>query len=924
MRVSSIRVSGFRTYLDYTSMDELNQVNLFVGRNNSGKSNVLEIFRFLKSLAQNTPYKQPADFISRGRESASIEITFSMEQAERLSITQEILNTNNLPEDIMGSNFLRDLVHSVTISRDGIVRELLQGSNVVEGRFSLWLTENFTVKVPNLDEALKSLSKDSNISVSLREILKFSSPNWVMFTNARKQDLIPQKLKGLYSSIEWVPPFRRSEPTSELRESRHLLENGSNLPQVLNTINGDNPREFVRIEDDVKSIAEIGQILSPPRSNQAIAIVKDSADNAFDLTNSSSGLHEILLLVTKLHTSENCRIILLEEPELHLHASAQRKLRELIQKYSREFQFFITTHSTIFAQNLNGSSLYLVTRNENKSYIKRVQESVDLQNVKIELGHDNTDIYGFNVVVFLEGETEEYALPSMAKILGIDVLTRGIRFQNVRGNRKAERLDQYLRYLKDSGVVPFIIADGDVQLKQKLKEWEGSGLLPAGNHVTWPVEFEDLFRRDILLEYLKDMGLQHLTLETLTDKSGKTSVVRLINRALHETGQERFDKIDLAERLVTKMAVDSSQIPEEVYSALQTILALVDPKEARELYDKIGRKTTYSPLQSIAASLRERGYDARLESELVGKSGATHRFDLTAKKDQVVVAANYSPEPREEDVIGLSAKKYDVDPTFVILLSQRPPTKDEEAVSKAYGVRILSAATGESLSSQIDNLVSLQLSVHEYARIAREDSQFVSEATFRSGGEEFVKPGVCPLCYLLKDKIVVLGESQGRADFYSNPLAIEKFNRHFEEVHNSCWKFLGHQGRATLLLADVSQLKGSPELIDKMYDDLMASFESNSHGFMYRQFESGQLTTDAQAVLVNESGGSDGGSIAFGRVDKADRKRFVEIRILWDDDGLQENDTEFSMFFVCTSSLLNMFDYPIDDIRKAIEANIHT
>ncbi|MDA4111826.1 MAG: hypothetical protein OK439_04765 [Thaumarchaeota archaeon] len=112
------------------------------------------------------------------------------------------------------------------------------------------------------------------------------------------------------------------------------------------------------------------------------------------------------------------------------------------------------------------------------------------------------------------------------------------------------------------------------------------------------------------------------------------------------------------------------------------------------------------PLASILGTLKEAGYDVGLRRDLIGKSGATHNFDIVAKKGSALVVANFTFEPKEEDIIGLFAKKYDVDPTFTLLIALTPPSKEEEAVSKAYGVMILSSTGTKSIGQQIIDLVN--------------------------------------------------------------------------------------------------------------------------------------------------------------------------------------------------------------------------
>jgi uncharacterized CHY-type Zn-finger protein len=111
------------------------------------------------------------------------------------------------------------------------------------------------------------------------------------------------------------------------------------------------------------------------------------------------------------------------------------------------------------------------------------------------------------------------------------------------------------------------------------------------------------------------------------------------------------------------------------------------------------------PLASIASALKSNGFDVGIKADLVGKSGATHTFDIIARKRNTLIVANFTFQPKEEDIIGLFAKKYDIDPTYTLLIALSAPSKEEEAVSKAYGVKILYSAGTSSIAEQITKLV---------------------------------------------------------------------------------------------------------------------------------------------------------------------------------------------------------------------------
>jgi uncharacterized OB-fold protein len=139
--------------------------------------------------------------------------------------------------------------------------------------------------------------------------------------------------------------------------------------------------------------------------------------------------------------------------------------------------------------------------------------------------------------------------------------------------------------------------------------------------------------------------------------------------------------------------------------------ARYDPIFEFDLSDETKRTVAKGtlPLASIIATLKQDGFDVGSKRDILGKSGATHTFDIVAKKGSVLVVGNFAFEPKEEDIIGLFAKKYDVDPTFTILIALTMPTKDEDTVSKAYGVKIISPMGSHTIGKQIAELVDSHL-----------------------------------------------------------------------------------------------------------------------------------------------------------------------------------------------------------------------
>lgn len=566
MRVGKIIVSGFRSLAKETTIIDLNKINVFVGKNNQGKTNALEIFRLLQGLTKNEPiekvYRPFSDFCSVGKQLLSLSIEFLLDDEEREKSIQLLFQGNTLVEsvDLIKSQFLRTIRHRLVLNREGKEEETVEIQNVNEGYVTVRKAhrdakKRLVVEDGELRAACTQLKQAENVSLTLKEKTQVVGAFWKVLEPPADTEVVPSLIVEFYANLDWTPPIRLAQPRLDSMEVRRLNPDGSNLPQVWNTIVSEDTRTLVKISDELKKTTDIADVQAPIRGNQALANMKESDGLVFDLRNTSSGNNQLAILVTKIVTLPRGTMLMIEEPELHLHASAQRNLRAIMESYCDNHQFLMTTHSTIFANMTQNTSLYLVTKKGMQSTFRQVKEPDDLRFVKWELGHNNADIYGFNLVVFVEGESETVALPIMSETLGHDFAQNGIKLLNIKGSGKVKKLEQYLEYLKDSDTAPFVVADGNKDVSKKIQDWTGSPrLLPPKNFQVWEREFEDLFPVELITESLIELGYREITSEKLNKEKGNLSIVHAIRKILYETGQNELDKPALAETIAKKMS----------------------------------------------------------------------------------------------------------------------------------------------------------------------------------------------------------------------------------------------------------------------------------------------------------------------------------------------------------------------------------
>jgi predicted ATP-dependent endonuclease of OLD family len=590
--IQTIKISNFRSFAEEVIIEKLNRVNIFIGKNAAGKTNILEILRLINGLAQRIRYRPIVDCISfttndPNKDQISIELEFFLEEEEREELIQELFKNNITklqPEKVLKSSFLKAISHRLKFSTRGVEEEILGTTNFSGKKLVVWeqvLHERdlITARGSDLPGVCKRIKRIDDLTLPLKNRVQGGKLSWLCFWSVTNSDILAQIIKKFYLNIEWIPPNREPQKQMNVQESRSLDSSCSNVPQVWHTIVSDEPQDLVRIGANMTKVASmITSISAPIRSNQTIAYIKENTGHKFDLSNTSSGLRQVAMLVTKIDTCPKDQVMLIEEPELHLHATAQRGLREYINSLSNVQQFFITTHSTIFTNmNLN-CSVYLVTKRGIQSNIRRIIEIEEQRIIKRELGHSYADLYGYDLIVFIEGDSEDRAIPIIAESLGIDLVKYGIKLINIRGKDKAIRLDQYLEYQRDSDVIPFIILDGDKKIKNKLKDWERSNILPKGNYRMWKMEFEDLFSLKLIAECCSELEYRGITVEKLEEMKGERSVVHAINRILYENDQRGLEKPALAELLAEKVTVTKKDPYDQLKNVIERIIDLLKSK----------------------------------------------------------------------------------------------------------------------------------------------------------------------------------------------------------------------------------------------------------------------------------------------------------------------------------------------------------
>ena len=97
-----------------------------------------------------------------------------------------------------------------------------------------------------------------------------------------------------------------------------------------------------------------------------------------------SGIKEALRLLLDIEFEEPS-LLLVEEPEIHLHPGMETTMLRYLREVSRDRQMFVTTHSTNFLDTAAMQNIYLISKGETTTAQLLDQDDVEEQ-VPIELG----------------------------------------------------------------------------------------------------------------------------------------------------------------------------------------------------------------------------------------------------------------------------------------------------------------------------------------------------------------------------------------------------------------------------------------------------------------------------------------------------------------------------------------------------------
>lgn len=400
--INSFSFSGYRSFgKQIQRFDNFSKINLFIGQNNSGKSNILRfIHEIYSSLAKQTKIElSPLDkhmgsntpFIYGTRISLELDTEKRSYEAFNNAITAKLKHSGNKGQDL------------------SYALQVCKKKAELDNTKSAWFDCDFSKNIilSNWYTALDVINPQATGAL-FHALTGASGGN-------RNKGWRPRIIKELCPSpspvnVMMIPAIRRigdkgtvsNEFSGEgIIERLVVLQN----PDVHNQ---KDKEKFEMINHFLQSVTDNQTArIEIPHARDTILVHMD--DKTLPLDSLGTGIHEVIILAAAATILDNT-VICMEEPELHLNPILQKKLVRYLQSETNN-QYFITTHSAALMDTPN-AEIYHITLDNGASNAERVTSDRDKSAICEDLGYHPSDLLQSNCIIWVEGPSDRIYLNS--------------------------------------------------------------------------------------------------------------------------------------------------------------------------------------------------------------------------------------------------------------------------------------------------------------------------------------------------------------------------------------------------------------------------------------------------------------------------------------------------------------------------------
>lgn len=507
MYISKLIIKNYKSIKDEVFLFNKG-INILVGKNNAGKSNIVSALNEILGDKYNTTSYEDKIFYTNGtcKPKRNFKIIAEINEISNLdySLLENIKKSTGL---INISSYFNENEESFDsewlIKDDDELKENypelfnFRGTNPLEWKKKEDLKNIFDntkeiwiYKYYNQDEDTNLY----NIIIKVEETIVNPLAPTIKRDKYYRMLYINPNIKATLMTSLLIPAFRTTETTLKITKWSwygKLLQKKWNdscktehqeaIDKVSNELRTTIGNVFADLKSDINT--QLKKTLSlmnvtidismlESKSEDYYKNIRLSVDDGIEtpLENKGNGLQSLIMIeLFKFYCKifNQSSLLILEEPELFLHPHAKRMLSDILNNFigNDENQIIITTHSEEFLHNVDIENINVIRKTSletKKSKISKENygDGKELQKLKIELQHKNAEMFFAEKVILVEGEEQVLIPEIIKKIYGKNILNNNdISIIKVGGK---SYFSIYRKVLDELNIKNYIIADYDI------------------------------------------------------------------------------------------------------------------------------------------------------------------------------------------------------------------------------------------------------------------------------------------------------------------------------------------------------------------------------------------------------------------------------------------------------------------------------
>ncbi len=466
MHIKKIVIKNVKSFGKEVTINFKEDLNIFIGPNAGGKSNLMDILNTAIAYFFIHPWRIRADLYETGEirrkyfeerhtifdpinhilekhlksqeENQQIRVVIVPDQED----VENLKNIKNSQEKLI--EFEKNEYNSTHLKNEFLAQfEEIYLNSILKKELEFIIENNNPIQISNI-------ASENRVFINYLRFFNFLKLLIENYNRAVKED--DQKIPNLYPPIAYFSPYRISQAKSltvtisstdffELLE-RYIKSNSRSISSTFEVANYYFAKKLRYLNDDITKFKfeeeisfiknyvkklgykDFGYECKNKERNIYEGFLLKSDGTKLDLSRASGGEKEILnFLLGVFALNVKNGVLIIDEPELHLHPRWQQVLLELFNDFTknRGIQFFIVTHSPHFVTPESIKSIFRVYSKTGESQVVPPQalNENDKELFMLVNISNNTKIFFADKVILVEGDIDQIIYRSILEKIQI-------------------------------------------------------------------------------------------------------------------------------------------------------------------------------------------------------------------------------------------------------------------------------------------------------------------------------------------------------------------------------------------------------------------------------------------------------------------------------------------------------------------------